>query len=171
MQVFRDAGLLLGSCRSCFVGATGVRPSERSFRLYRAPVADNGPVSIGPFRCGSVVSVDNRGVVMYMLRLFVRPFGYLAFVIALAALSGASWLLGETHELGFFSGRLARMLWRYPEVVRRGVQMAWLTWAILFGVALSPIDPLATRWDEVALGAGAFAALWHRLVAGQQVGR
>jgi hypothetical protein len=108
---------------------------------------------------------------MYLLRLFARPIGYLVFVIALAALSGASWLLGETHELGFFSGRLARTLWRYPEVVRRGVQMAWLTWAILFGVALSPIDPLATRWDEVALGAVAFAVLWHRLVAGQQVGR
>jgi hypothetical protein len=89
-------------------------------------------------------------------------------VAALAALSASSWLLGETHELGFFSGRLAQ---RYPEVVRRGVQTAWLTWLVPFGLALSPIDPLATRWDEIALGAVASAVVWHRLVAGQQAGR
>ena len=35
-----------------------------------------------------------------------RPFGYLAFVLALAALSASAKLLGEDHELGFFAGRL-----------------------------------------------------------------
>ena len=108
---------------------------------------------------------------MSVLRWLARPIGYLAFVAAIAALSASSWLLGESHELGFFSGCLARAVWRYPEVVRRGVQTAWLTWLVLFGLALSPIDPLATRWDEIALGAVASAVLWHRLVAGQQVGR
>ena len=108
---------------------------------------------------------------MSVLRWLARPIGYLAFVGALAALSASSWLLGETHELGFFSGRLAQALWRYPEVIRRGVQMAWLTWLILFGLALSPIDPLATHWDEAALAAVASAVLWHRLVSGPQAGR
>lgn len=108
---------------------------------------------------------------MYLVRLLSRPFGYLAFVVALAALSGAAWLLGDRNELGFFSGRLARALWRYPEVTRRGVQTAWLTWAILFGLAVSPIDPLATRWDEVVLGAVALIALWHRLADDRRVER
>jgi hypothetical protein len=57
-------------------------------------------------------------------------------------------------------------IWRYPEVTRRGVQMGWVAWAVLFGVALSPLDPLATRWDEVALGAAAVGVLWRRLLAG-----
>jgi hypothetical protein len=104
-------------------------------------------------------------VVVNLMRFLVRPLGYLAFVAALAVLSSAAWLLGETHELGFFAGRLARMMWRYPEITRRGVQMAWLVWAALFVVALSPVDPVATRWDEVALGAVAVLALWHQLGA------
>jgi hypothetical protein len=104
-------------------------------------------------------------------RLLVRPFGYLAFVIALAALSAAAWLLGERHELGFFSSRLSRMLWRYPEVTRRGVEMAWLVWLGLFAVAVSPLDPIASSWDEVALGAIALGAVWHRLHAGSRAER
>jgi hypothetical protein len=108
---------------------------------------------------------------MYLVRCLLRPFGYLAFVVALLALSRAARLLGETNELGFFSGRLARTVWRYPEVTRRGVQMAWLVWAVLFGVALSPIDPLATLWDEVALGAGALTVLWRRLFGGHRTER
>lgn len=87
------------------------------------------------------------------------------------ALSAAARLLGETHELGFFAGRLARMLWHYPEVVRRGVQMAWLVWAVLFAVALSPIDPIATQWDEVGLGAVALIVLLRRQIDGRRVGR
>jgi hypothetical protein len=101
--------------------------------------------------------------VVRVLRLIARPFGYLAFVVALAALSVTAWVLGGEHELGFFSDRLARSVWRYPEVTRRGVQVAWLAWAILFCIALSPIDPLATRWDEVALAALALVAVWRRL--------
>jgi hypothetical protein len=108
---------------------------------------------------------------MYLVRLAARPFGYLAFVLALGALSTAAWLLGDRHELGFFSSRLSAALWRYPEVTRPGVQIAWLTWAVLFAIALSPLDPLATRWDEVALAAGALLVLWHRLVDDRRVGR
>ena len=103
------------------------------------------------------------------LRLLSRPVGYLAFVCALVALSVASHLLGETHELGYFSGRLSRALWRYPEMTRRGVQMAWAVWAIVFGVAASPIDPLAAWWDAVALVAVAAVVLWRRLFAGRRV--
>ena len=108
---------------------------------------------------------------MRTLRLVVRPLGYLAFVIALAAMSLSAWLLGERDELGFFSGRLAQAVWRYPEITRKGVQMAWLAWAALLVISISPIDPLATQWDEVGLVAVALAVLWRRLVAGRQAGR
>jgi hypothetical protein len=94
---------------------------------------------------------------MFVLRLLLRPFGYLAFVIALAALAATAWLLGEEHELGFFSNRLAKTVWRYPEVTRRGVWVAWLVWAILFAAAISDSTP----WDERALGALAVIALWR----------
>jgi hypothetical protein len=100
-----------------------------------------------------------------------RPFGYLAFVVALAALSGAAKLLGDEHELGFFAGRLNEMIWRYPEVTRRGVQMAWLSWFLLFVLALSPLDPITTRWDEVLLVAFALGVLWRRTVGGHRAGR
>jgi hypothetical protein len=108
---------------------------------------------------------------MYLIRLIARPFGYLAFIVALVALSGAAWLLGDRHELGFFSGRLADSLWRYPEVTRRGIQMAWLTWGLLFVIAISPIDPLTTRWDEVVLGALAFLAVWNWLFGDRRAER
>lgn len=108
---------------------------------------------------------------MRSLRFVVRPFGYLAFAVSLSVLSAAAWLLGEEHELGFFAGRLARTMRRYPEVTRRGVQMAWLTWAVLLAVALSPLDPLTTRWDEVVLVGLALAALWRRLFADRPVER
>jgi hypothetical protein len=105
------------------------------------------------------------------LRVIALPFGYLAFVAALAALSAAAWLLGERHELGFFSGRLAQTVWRYPEVTRRGVQIAWLAWAALLAVTLSPLDPFTTRWDEVVLVALALIAIWRRLFDDRRVGR
>ena len=100
-----------------------------------------------------------------------RPFGYLAFVVALAALSATAKLLGDEQELGFFAGRLNETIRRYPEVTRRGVQMAWLAWGVLFAVALSPIDPIASRWDEVLLGAFAAGVLWRRTVGARRVGR
>jgi hypothetical protein len=81
---------------------------------------------------------------VFLVRFLARPFGYLAFVVALLALSATARLLGDANELGFFSGRLVRTLWRYPEVTRRGVQMAWLVWALLLAIALSPIDPIAS---------------------------
>jgi hypothetical protein len=105
------------------------------------------------------------------MRTLLRPFGYLAFVTALFALWAAARLLGEKHELGFFSDRLGRTVWRYPEVTRRGVQMAWFVWASLLGLALSPLDPLATQWDEVALGVVPLMALLHRFSGEHQAGR
>jgi hypothetical protein len=104
-----------------------------------------------------------------MVRFVLRPFGYLAFVLALGALSVAAKVLGESHELGFFAGRVSHMIWRYPEVTRRGVQMAWLAWAVLIVLALSPISP--TRWDEVGLAAVAFAVLWRRFFVARRVAR
>src|SRR5438309_1454191 len=78
-----------------------------------------------------------RGVLLFV----TRPFGYLAFVVALATLSASAKLLGHEHELGFFAGRLNEMIRRYPEVTRRGVRMAWLSWFLLLVLALSPLDP------------------------------
>ncbi len=103
-------------------------------------------------------------------RFVLAPFGYLAFVLALAALSATASLLGEDHELGFFARRLSQTMWRYPEVTRRGVQAAWAVWAALFLVALM-VDPLATPWDEVALVAVALAVLWHHLFFVRRAGR
>jgi hypothetical protein len=100
-----------------------------------------------------------------------RPFGYLAFVVALAALSATAKLLGDEQELGFFAGRLNETIRRYPEVTRRGVQMAWLSWCLLLALALSPIDPIASRWDEVLLVAFAVGVLWRRTVGARPGGR
>ena len=105
---------------------------------------------------------------MHLLGLLVRPLGYLAFLVAVAALRVTATFLGERHELGFFASRLASMVWRYPELTRRGVQTAWIMWSIAFAVALSPIDPFLTPWDEVALLAVALGVLWRRLVAGRR---
>jgi len=109
---------------------------------------------------------------MRLLRFLLRPFGYLAFVLALTALSSSAWLLGDRDELGFFSGRLARMLWRYPEVTRPGVKVAWLVWVVLFALALSPLDPVtSSRWDEVVLGVAALVVVWRRLFGERRVER
>jgi hypothetical protein len=104
---------------------------------------------------------------MFLLRPLLRPLGYLAFVIALAALSAAAALLGTRHELGFFADRLGRTIWRYPEVTRRGIQMAWLVWAILFAAAISD----GTPWDERALAAIAVIALWRHFATHYRASR
>lgn len=109
--------------------------------------------------------------VRFVTRSVTRPVGYLAFVLALASLSIAAKALGDRDELGYFTDRLARMIWRYPEVTRRGVQMAWGVWTVAFLVALPPLDPLATPWDEVVLGALAMAVLWRRIVGGHRAER
>jgi hypothetical protein len=106
-----------------------------------------------------------------VLLVATRPFGYLAFVAALAALSTSAKLLGDEHELGFFAGRLNETIRRYPEVTRRGVQMAWLSWFLLLALAASPIDPIATRWDEVVLVAVALGLLWRRRFGADPSGR
>jgi hypothetical protein len=108
---------------------------------------------------------------MVPVRFLLRPFGYLAFVLALASLSVAAKLLGDKDELGFFTDRLAAMLWRYPEVTRRGVQIAWVVWAVAFLIALPPLDPLSTPWDEVVLGAVAMGVLWRRTFVARRAGR
>jgi hypothetical protein len=124
-------------------------------------------------RVGGFVRVE--GFVIQLVRGFVRacllPFGYLAFVLALAALSLAARLLGEEHALGFFAGRLKEMITRYPEVTRRGVQMAWLSWSVLFVIAVTPLDPIPSRWDEVLLAAIALGVIWQRLLGDRRVGR
>ena len=107
----------------------------------------------------------------FIFRLVARPVGYLAFVLALAALSLAARVLGDRDELGYFTRRLADTIWRYPEVTRRGVQIAWVVWGLAFLIALPPLDPLATPWDEVVLGAAAMAVLWRRIAGGHRVGR
>ena len=106
-----------------------------------------------------------------LLLACMRPFGYLAFVLALAALSASAKLLGEKQELGFFAGRLNETIWRYPEVTRRGVQMAWLGWLALLGLAASPIDPVASRWDEALLALVGLGVLWHRSFGAGPSGR
>jgi hypothetical protein len=108
---------------------------------------------------------------MVPVRFLLRPFGYLAFVLALASLSVAAKLLGDKDELGFFTDRLAAMLWRYPEVTRRGVQIAWVVWAVAFLIALPPLDPLSTPWDEVVLGAVAMGVLWRRTFVARRAER
>jgi hypothetical protein len=105
-----------------------------------------------------------------LVRACLQPFGYLAFVVALGALSSAARLLGDEHELGFFAGRLSDMIWRYPEITRRGVQMAWLAWAVLLAVAVSPADPITSRWDEALLLVLAACVIWRRSRAGHQAG-
>jgi hypothetical protein len=104
-----------------------------------------------------------------LIRFSLQPLGYLAFVLALGALSAASALLGDSHELGFFAGRVSRMIWRYPEVTRRGVQIAWLAWAVLIVLAVSPVSP--THWDEVVLGALGLAVLWRRAFGARRAAR
>ena len=110
----------------------------------------------------SLFTVMMRGA-LGVVRFLARPIGYLAFVVALAALSIAAKALGDRDELGYFTDRLARTIWRYPEVTRRGVQIAWCVWAAAFLVALPPLDPLATPWDEVVLGGAAMLVLWRRI--------
>ena len=92
-------------------------------------------------------------------------------MLALAALSLAARVLGDRDELGYFTRRLADTIWRYPEVTRRGVQIAWVVWALAFLIALPPLDPLATPWDEVVLGAAAMAVLWRRIAGAHRVER
>ena len=95
----------------------------------------------------------------------------MAFGLALVMLWATSRLLGERHELGYFSARLHEMVGRYPEITRRGAMAAWVCWGVLFAVAVSPFDPITSRWDEVALLALALLASCHRLVAGRRAGR
>jgi hypothetical protein len=105
---------------------------------------------------------------MYLLRLLARPLGHLSFAIALLALSSAAKLLGDNNQLGVICGRLSKAIWRHPDVTRTGVRLIWILWAVLFAVAISPIDPLATQWDGVALAACGLAAVWRRLFASRR---
>jgi hypothetical protein len=117
------------------------------------------------------LSGDTVDDVVWWVRVLLKPFGLLAFLLGLLALSAAGRILGERDDLGFFSGRLARMVWRYPEIPRAGVQVAWIVWAALFALAVSPLDPIASSWDEVALGALAVVLLWRRIAGARRAGR
>jgi hypothetical protein len=108
---------------------------------------------------------------MALLRYLLRPFGYLLFVLAVLAMTGAAKLLGERDELGFFAERLSRTIWRYPEVTRPGIQVGWTLWAVLLVVSASPIDPLATGWDEVGLVAAGLGVAWHRMFSARRARR
>jgi hypothetical protein len=101
------------------------------------------------------------------MRVLVRPFGYLAFGIALLMLWVTARLLGRDHELGFFSDRLHRLVERYPEVNRWSSQAAWFVWGVLFAIAVSPLDPIASSWDEIVLLVVALIVACHRLGAGR----
>jgi hypothetical protein len=105
---------------------------------------------------------------MFLVRLLARPLGHLAFVIALLALSGAAKLLGEGNQLGVICRRLSDSVWAHPDVTRPGIRIAWMIWAVLLAVALSPLDPFASRWDEVALVALGLAAVWRRIFASRR---
>jgi hypothetical protein len=111
-----------------------------------------------------------RSTAAAQLRACARPFGYLAFAIALAALSASARLLGSEHELGYFAGRLDQMIRCHPEVVRQGKHMTWVAWAALLGLAVSPLDPIPSWWDEVLLAALGAASIWRRTVGGRRVG-
>ena len=106
---------------------------------------------------------------MFLLRLVARPLGHLAFVVALLALTGAARLLGESNQLGVICRRLSDSMWAHPDVTRPGIRVAWMIWALLLAVALSPLDPLAaSRWDAVALVALGLAIAWRRLFASRR---
>jgi hypothetical protein len=105
-----------------------------------------------------------------VVRLVVRPLGHLVFVAALLALSAAARLLGDRHELGFFTGRMAAMLWRYPEVTRTGMRVAWLVWAVLAGLELT-VDPTPIPFDEVVLVAVPLVWIWRWIFGGRRGGR
>jgi hypothetical protein len=114
-----------------------------------------------------VVRLRGRAIALAL----ARPFGYLAFVIAVASLSVAGILLGEEHELGFFARRLGDAIRRYPEITRPGVQVAWVCWLVLLVIALSPVDPITSRWDEVVLVLLAAVVLWCRMLAARSSAR
>jgi hypothetical protein len=105
---------------------------------------------------------------MFVVRLVARPVGHLAFVVALLALSGAAKLLGEGNQLGVICRRLSDSMWAHPDVTRPGIRIAWLAWAVLLAVALSPLDPHANRWDAVVLVALGLAAVWRWLFASRR---
>jgi hypothetical protein len=82
--------------RYCF---TAHRPAVRVATTHERYGRDQG-LSV---RDAEVLLVRRvRGVLL----VATRPFGYLAFVAALAALSASAKLLGHDHALGFFAGRL-----------------------------------------------------------------
>src|SRR5437899_893920 len=88
------------------------RASGRRFTAHRPPVR----VAATHGRHGAITGLTVRDAEVPLIRLvrgvllvIARPFGYLAFVAALAALSTSAKLLGDEHELGFFAGRLDQM--------------------------------------------------------------
>jgi hypothetical protein len=100
-----------------------------------------------------------------------RPLGYFVFVLALAALSASARLLGRQTRIGLFAASLARISWRYPEVARRGGQVAWFAWLVLFALAVSSLDPIHSHWDEVVLAVFALGGAWLQAAIARRANR
>jgi hypothetical protein len=108
------------------------------------------------------------GLLLKPLGFLIRPLGYLAFGAALLLLWVAARVLGEKHELGFFAGRLHGMVSQFPEVSRWETPAGWFMWALLFALAVSPLDPIASRWDEVVLLVIALLVCLRRIAVARQ---
>jgi hypothetical protein len=46
-----------------------------------------------------------------------------------------------------------------------------VSWSLLFVLAISPLDPIPSRWDEVGLGALALGVIWQRRLGAHRDGR
>jgi hypothetical protein len=104
-------------------------------------------------------------------RLVVRPIGHALFVTAMLVLALAAELLGDDHELGYFSRCISRRVWRYPEVTRRGFEVIAAIFLVLAALAFTPpdIDGLSpTGWG---LGWDGLAYLAIGIVAARRAGR
>jgi hypothetical protein len=105
-----------------------------------------------------------------LARLVVRPIGHALFVTAMLVLALAAELLGDDHELGYFSSCISRRVWRYPEVTRRGFEVIAAIFLVLAAVAFTPpdIDGLSpTGWG---LGWDGLAYLAIAIVAARRAG-
>jgi hypothetical protein len=97
------------------------------------------------------------------------------FVAGMLLLALAAGLLGEDHELGYFSSCISRSVWRYPEVTRRGFQVIAAIFLLLAVLAFTPpdIDGLSPAgWGPRGWGLGwdGLAYLAIAIVAARRAG-
>ena len=109
-----------------------------------------------------------------------RPFGYVALVVALAALSVASKLPGREQDVDSLASRLRVMVASargrrgracWAKLVHRCAQFAAVVWMALFMISISPLDPIAGRLDGILLLALGAIALWRRASARRRLER